>query len=269
MLSHRARRWPRPRQRQPDLAIWLRRNQGPLLALRPVRRAVRRSSLHPRGLTVYRGRRRLANQGLALAFAAMAQTLPVLTGGLDLSVGTVLALSQLRRLASGQRYAGCRSRSGSSLVLLTGAACGFLNGVSSSTDASSRSSRPWRPAPSSPGSPIWSAPDPGGRSTPTWATLLTGDGVRRRFRRRCAARWRPAARVVAVQAVVLGRGCYAAGSSEAAAYMSGLDVDRARLAAYALGGLLAACGGLFLGLQTLSGDAHVGDDIRCARSPPW
>ena len=59
---------------------------------------------------------------------------------------------------------------------------------------------------------------------------------------------------------MLGRGTYAAGSSEGAAYMSGLDVDRAKLAAYALGGLLAALGGLFLGFQTLSGDAHVGDE---------
>ncbi len=59
---------------------------------------------------------------------------------------------------------------------------------------------------------------------------------------------------------VLGSGCYAAGSSEQAAYMSGLNVDRAKLAAYGMSGVLAAFGGLFLGLQTLSGDAHIGED---------
>ncbi len=59
---------------------------------------------------------------------------------------------------------------------------------------------------------------------------------------------------------VLGRGCYAAGSSEAAAFLSGVRVGRSRLAAYTLAGLLAACGGLFLALQTLSGDAQVGAD---------
>ena len=51
-----------------------------------------------------------------------------------------------------------------------------------------------------------------------------------------------------------------AGSSEAAAFLSGVRVGRSRLAAYTLAGLLAACGGLFLALQTLSGDAQVGAD---------
>ena len=42
--------------------------------------------------------------------------------------------------------------------------------------------------------------------------------------------------------------------------MSGLDVDKAKLAAYALGGLFAGMGGLFLGFQTLTGDAQVAGD---------
>jgi ribose transport system permease protein len=42
--------------------------------------------------------------------------------------------------------------------------------------------------------------------------------------------------------------------------MSGLNVGRAKIAAYALSGLLASMGGLFLGFQTLSGDAHISGD---------
>ena len=57
---------------------------------------------------------------------------------------------------------------------------------------------------------------------------------------------------------MLGRGCYAAGSSEAAAFLSGVRVGRSRLAAFTIAGLLADRGGLFLALQTPSGDARGG-----------
>ena len=57
---------------------------------------------------------------------------------------------------------------------------------------------------------------------------------------------------------IVGRGVYAVGSSEVAAYMSGAPVALSRLSAYTLAGLFAAMGGLFLSFQTLSGDATVG-----------
>ena len=84
-------------------------------------------TLHPRGLSIM-VTTPAANQGLALAFAAMAQTLPVLTGGLDLSVGSVLALSNCvaSHLVSGSM---AQIVGGIAVTLLAGAACGFLNGV--------------------------------------------------------------------------------------------------------------------------------------------
>ena len=39
--------------------------------------------------------------------------------------------------------------------------------------------------------------------------------------------------------------------------MSGLDVNRARIAAFTLGGFFAACGGLFLAIETSSGNADI------------
>jgi ribose transport system permease protein len=54
---------------------------------------------------------------------------------------------------------------------------------------------------------------------------------------------------------VVGRGCYAVGSAEGAAYMSGVRVDRSKLAAFTLAGLFAATGGLYLTLQTQGGNA--------------
>ena len=54
---------------------------------------------------------------------------------------------------------------------------------------------------------------------------------------------------------VLGRAAYAVGSSETAAYMSGVPIRRAKFLAYTLSGLLAAIGGLFLTFFTYSGEA--------------
>ena len=54
---------------------------------------------------------------------------------------------------------------------------------------------------------------------------------------------------------VIGRAAYAAGSSEHAAYMSGMPIKRAKFAAYTLSGLLAAIGGLFLTFFSYSGEA--------------
>jgi ribose transport system permease protein len=53
----------------------------------------------------------------------------------------------------------------------------------------------------------------------------------------------------------VGRAVYATGSSEMAAYMSGVPIKTAKFAAYALAGLLAAIGGLFLTFFTYSGEA--------------
>jgi ribose transport system permease protein len=54
---------------------------------------------------------------------------------------------------------------------------------------------------------------------------------------------------------VIGRAAYATGSSEIAAYMSGVPIRLAKFTAYTLAGLLAAVGGLFLTFFTYTGDA--------------
>jgi ribose transport system permease protein len=54
---------------------------------------------------------------------------------------------------------------------------------------------------------------------------------------------------------VLGRGCYAVGSAEGAAYMSGVQIGRSRLAAFTLASLLASIAGLMLTFVTYSGEA--------------
>jgi ribose transport system permease protein len=56
---------------------------------------------------------------------------------------------------------------------------------------------------------------------------------------------------------VIGRAAYAVGSSEVAAYMSGVPIRRAKIVAYTLSGLFAALGGLFLTFFTYSGEASL------------
>jgi len=53
----------------------------------------------------------------------------------------------------------------------------------------------------------------------------------------------------------IGRAAYAVGSSEMAAFMSGVPIRRAKLVAYTLSGLLASVGGLFLTFITYTGEA--------------
>ena len=53
----------------------------------------------------------------------------------------------------------------------------------------------------------------------------------------------------------IGRAAYAVGSSEVAAYMSGVPIRRAKFVAYTLSGLLASVAGLFLTFITYTGEA--------------
>jgi ribose transport system permease protein len=55
-----------------------------------------------------------------------------------------------------------------------------------------------------------------------------------------------------------GLGIYAAGDNPVGAYRSGVSVDRVRLTAFALSGLLTAMAGLFVAAQTGSGDPVIG-----------
>ena len=59
-------------------------------------------------------------------------------------------------------------------------------------------------------------------------------------------------------ATPLGLGLYAAGDNPLGAYRSGVPVERVRIAAFALSGLLTALAGLFVAAQTGSGDPVIG-----------
>jgi ribose transport system permease protein len=195
-----------------------------------------------------------ANKGVLLAFVAMAQTLVVLTAGIDLSVGMVFILTNC--LASYIVIGdGWETTLGIVGVLIAGVACGALNGglviygrlqPIVATIATSAIYF---------GVALLLRPIPGGDTNEDLADFLTGqtyDVI-------------PTSLILLLVVVVVvwvpfrrsvwGRAAYAAGSSEQAAFMSGMPIRRGKFLAYMLGGLFAAMGGLFLTFSTYSGEA--------------
>ena len=194
-----------------------------------------------------------ANKGALLALVAMAQTIPVLTGGLDLSVGMVFVLSNC--LAASVVVGDARTTAlGIILVLITGLVCGIINGlivvygrlqpiiVTLATGAVFF------------GVALALRPEPGGSVNFELAEFMT------------SSIFKVPVSLILIAAVVLfvwipyrrsvlGRAAYAIGSSEHAAYMSGVPIARAKILAYALAGFLAAIAGLMLTFLTYSGAA--------------
>jgi ribose transport system permease protein len=198
----------------------------------------------------------IANQGATLAIAGMGQTIVILTGGVDLSVGPVVALTN-------SVAASIMGESGGSVLLtvlitlLIGALCGLINGLLVAFGRLQPIVVTLATASIYGGLALFVRPNPGG-FVPGWFTdLLTGTvgGVL------------PASLVLLALLVGLwlpfrrtrlGTNIYAVGSSEGAAYMSGLHVVWAKVGAYTLAGTLSALAGLFYTAQTATGDALSG-----------
>jgi ribose transport system permease protein len=197
-----------------------------------------------------------ANKGVLLAFVAMAQAMVVITSGIDLSVGMIFVLTNClaSAIVAGSPLMTALGIAG---VLATGLACGAINGLIVIFGRLQPIVTTIATGAVYFGIALWMRPQPAGSDAfnADLADAFTGKlsgGV-------------PAS-LVALAAVVLfvwvpyrrstvGRDAYAVGSAEAAAYMSGISVRRAKFVAYALAGLLAAIGGLFLTFITYSGEA--------------
>lgn len=208
---------------------------------------------HPAGLTANVATT-AANKGVLLALVAMAQTCVVLTAGIDLSVGMVFVLANC--LAS-HLVVGTPLQTGLGVlaVLATGLACGAVNGLIVIYGRLQPIVTTLATGAVYYGIALVLRPVPGGDINADLADALT---------------WQLPGGVPTVLAVlagivlvvwipyrrsVLGRAAYAVGSSEAAAFMSGVPIGRAKLLAYALSGLLASLGGLLLTFLTYSGEA--------------
>ena len=195
-----------------------------------------------------------ANKGVLLAIVAMAQTLPVLTSGIDLSVGMVFVLANCvaSHIVVGtplQAALGCAA------VLALGALCGLVNGLVIVYGRLQPIITTLATGTIYYGISLALRPVPGGEVQTDLADALTGAplaGI-------------PSMLLVLVAVVLcvwvpyrrsaIGRAALAIGSAEGAAYMSGVPIGRAKIVTYTLAGLLAAVAGLLLTFVTYSGEA--------------
>ncbi len=196
-----------------------------------------------------------ANKGALLGLVAMAQTIPVLTSGLDLSVGMVFVLTNClaSTLVTGTPL---QTALGVLAVLITGLACGAVNGALVVFGRLQPIIATLATGSIYFGGALWLRPSPGGSINEAFADSMTGSlpgGV-------------PVSAVLLLGLVllvwvpyrrsVIGRAAYAVGSSEQAAYMSGVPIARAKFLAYVLAGLFSSVAGLLLTCLTYSGEAN-------------
>src|SRR5262244_1196116 len=111
-----------------DMRYWLRENKGALAAFAAfVAMFALYAANHPAGLNANVAQT-AANKGVLLAIVAVAQTLVVLTSGIDLSVGMVMVLSNC--LASSIVVGSpLQTALGVAGVLAVGCVCGAINGL--------------------------------------------------------------------------------------------------------------------------------------------
>jgi ribose transport system permease protein len=237
-----------------DARYWLRENMGALAAFAAfVAMFTVYAANHPAGLTANVAQT-AANKGVILAIVAMAQTLVVLTSGIDLSVGMVMVLANClaSHIVTGDTGIASLGAIG---VLAVGAACGAINGLIVIFGRLQPIVTTIATGAVYYGVALALRPVPGGDVNATLADAATGQvaGIVPSSLVLLAALvalvWWPFRRSV------VGRAVYAVGSSEMAAYMSGVPIRRAKFVAYTLSGLLASVAGLFVTFVTYSGEA--------------
>ncbi|RWP67011.1 ABC transporter permease [Mesorhizobium sp.] len=203
------------------------------------------------GLLTASGFAKFTQSWFPLALVAMAQAILMLTGGISLAIGAMVSLGAV--IAATTMTGPLGIAGGAVAVALTGIVIGGATGfivvklrlpAIVVTLAGSFIIG---------GAALLILPRPGG-AIPEWLSELLAGNT-------------PAAFVLLVLIVLLwklylatplGLSLYAAGENPVGAYRSGVPVDGARVAAYAISGLLCTGAGLFVAAQTGSGDPVIG-----------
>jgi ribose transport system permease protein len=193
----------------------------------------------------------LALGALPLAMAAAAQAIVVISGGVDLSVGSLIAVANVLSASLMQHATLPQSLGLAVLILALGAAQGALNGL---TVAISRipdvvvtltTGFIWG------GVALLILERPGGGAPAGFLNIAAGADL---------SAWLPNALIVMIVAIAaiwlpiklsrIGLLLYASGSDPVAAFRSGVDIRVARTLAYTFGGIACAAGGVTLTMTT-------------------
>lgn len=198
----------------------------------------------------------LLSSNLPLIIAALAQMVVMVSGGIDISIGNIMALVNGTAIVLANTV-GLPVYASWLIALAAGTAIGLLNGIVIAflrippllvTFATSTFVK---------GLSLVVLPKPGGTVPREIYKTYGGEilGV-------------PTALWIIVLAVALllvvgrfkvSRHLSAVGSHERNSYISGVKVERIKIYAYTAGGLIAACAGLCLTALTASGDVRVGE----------
>jgi ribose transport system ATP-binding protein len=201
----------------------------------------------------------LAMAALPLAFAAAAQALIVISGGIDLSIGSVMAVANVLAARTMEDAGFGQSLLLSVAILCAGALVGAVNGllvvISRVPDVIVTLSTGF----------VWGGvallilEKPGGGAPEDFLALATGT---------LFTPWLSNSIILLVVSLAIvwiplrssktGLRIYAVGSDRIAAFRSGVDVARSRFLAYVLGGLFSSIGGLGLTMTTGIGSPRSG-----------
>ena len=201
----------------------------------------------------------VAMAALPLACAAAAQAVVVISGGIDLSIGSVMAVANVLAASTMRDASFGEALLLAVAILIAGAAIGAVNGllvlISRVPDVIVTLTTGF----------IWGGvallilEKPGGGAPPEFLNLGTGTLITDWLSNSLvllivslAAVWIP------VRRSKTGLRIYATGSDRIAAFRSGVNVELARLLAYVLGGLFSAIGGVGLTMTTGIGSPHAG-----------
>jgi ribose transport system permease protein len=197
----------------------------------------------------------LAIDALPFAFAAMAQAVVIISGGIDLSVGSLMGLMNVLSAKYMVDMSTREAFAFAVLLILVAALAGALTGaiitVTRIADIIVTLAMLF----------VWAGlalvvlEVPGGGAPQDYLNLGVGTA---------GSQWIPTPLVILLVVLLCfwtpirwtkpGLAIYAIGSSRNAAFLSGISVARTRIGAYALGGALAGCGGLALTATSGIGD---------------
>ncbi len=254
---------PPPSRRRPPWRHWLAREAG--LALAAI---ILAASLLLYVVIYGIAQRRLpgsfeltstVNSTMPLVLAGIAQTLVVLTRGIDLSVGGVIDLTNAVAAITLGKPLGVGAVASMALwslfVLGIGALCGLLNGLLVAVGRLQPILVTLATLSIIQGLAIRVLPRPGGQVPPLYTDMLANFNgpVSLLYVVLIGAAW------WAFRRTRLGVGIYAIGNDEAAAQANGVAARRARILAYVLGGTCSAAAGLFLAATATAGDATTGN----------
>jgi ribose transport system permease protein len=194
------------------------------------------------------------NSFVPLVAVAIGQTIIVLGGGIDLSIGAIVTLVSV--VTVGLMDGGTPTVLALLIGLGVGALCGLANGFIIAVIrlqpivATFATSFIWA------GLALRILPRPGGQVprgiTQGYRETVLGLPVAALVILVLALLW------IALKRHRLGRHIYAIGGDEQAAFASGVNVVRVKIASYVIGGLFAALGGFAILANTGSGDPFVG-----------